>query len=216
MSDRGASQWWQKQGVMSLLVFWGILVFLSLFILLSPERPQEVLQSKTPTGYNFTFEEMDLRDQAEDGDVITRVHAKQAEYDSKGAQVFMVAPAIIVENTAGEELWRATAQSGRADVPNVSELFPSQLGDIRLATDVWITDRATGHVLSTSGVVSYLTEHKVLVSVDKTLVRMGRGTATFPYGFLMETLKGRRITQGRPDVDLVEEFLASKESGSDK
>lgn len=213
MTDRNEPPWWKRQGSVSLIAFWGVLGGLSLFILATPERPQQILQSDAPVGYRFTFEEMRLQDQGEDSS--TLIYAEKATYDRRRAQVTLVAPTVIMQSTAGEDLWRTTAGQGIAEVARRTELFPSSLGDIRMETDVVIEDIANGRVLSTSGVVYYLAADRVLFSTDRTWVRTKRSRALFPYGFLMETQDGVRVRQGRPGSDLLGEYLARRQSHHD-
>jgi hypothetical protein len=206
--------WWKSQGFLSLVAFWGVLGGLSLFILATPERTQQVFRSDAPVGYRFTFENMRLQDHGQDS--TTFITAKEATYDRRRAQVSLVAPAIIVQSTAGEERWRATAGHGIADVPRRTDLFPSSLGDIRMMTDVVIADVANDRILTTSGMVWYLAADQVLLSTDRTLIR-GRARTATASGFLLGTLDGRQVlVQGSSSADLTSRYRALRQSRQNK
>ena len=213
-----AIPWWRERGVRSSLGFWGGLFLMAVYILCVREEELPFPQSQGPLGYYFVFRDMRLEDRSRDA--VTFVNAREAEYDPMKAQVRMVAPIVIINGTEGEEICRAIAGSGLADVPDVTELFPSTLGDIRLATDVRIHYEESGQprVLSTSGEVSFFPDYRVLICRDRTRVESpGGSSASFKEGFLLElTQAGRHLTTGKSVEERLQDIQSDKDAKQKK
>ncbi len=213
-----AIPWWRGRGVASSLAFWGGLLLIVLYILSVREERLSFPESQGPLGYYFVFQDMRLEDRSRDA--VTFVKAQEAEYDPAEAQVRLVAPEVIIHGTAGEEICRAVAGSGLADVPDVTELFPSTLGDIRLATDVQIHYSESGQprILSTSGEVSFFPDYRVLICQDRTRVESPGGpSAFFKEGFLFElTQAGRHVTTGKSVKERLQDIQSDRDAKQKK
>jgi len=204
----------------SSLAFWGGLLLIVLYILSIREEELSFPQSQGALGYYFVFKNMSLEDRSRDA--VTFVNAQEAEYDPAEAQVRLVAPEVIINGTAGEEICRAIAGSGLADVPDVTELFPSTLGDIRLATDVQIhyKDKESGRpqILSTSGEVFFFPDYSVLICQDRTRVESPGGASFFlKEGFLYElTQAGRHATTGKSVKERLQAIQSDRDAKQKK
>ncbi len=163
-----------------------------------------MFQENVSIGYRFTFDNMNLTDQSKDG--VVYISADKATYDRQEGKVFLESPEIRSMNSDGEEQWRASGRHGTAEVQKPGNLFPSSLGDVRLASDVVIAQPAANRILSTSGVVSYLVGDQVLVSADRAYVRdLSRRSAM--KGFLMGTIGERQmLIQGNSIEQMVDRY----------
>lgn len=196
--------WWSKQGYLPLIAFWGGLLGLSLFILAKPEKEQPIFQQDASVGYQFTFVDMDLKDHSKDG--LVYISANKATYDRQEGSVFLENPEIRSTDKDNADQWKANGRFGVATVQQRGNLFPSSLGDVRLASDVVIAQPAANRILSTSGVVSYLFDEQILLSKDRAFVR-DKARQTTMTGFLMGTIGERQVLlQGDTVDDMVARY----------